>query len=136
MRTVFRNSSHRFGTHLILHFLPPYSPAPFFQTLVIDSENKKAALLFTGERLIIGSWKPAPFLKMKKAGILMASHHKNPGRFKNDKFLKTLYKISALFQISPEIKKGAAHTTHESGKTVSDRLQRWEEINRNPKNSR
>lgn len=34
--------------------------------------------------------KPAPFLKMKKAGILMASHHKNPGRFPNDKFLKTL----------------------------------------------
>ena len=30
------------------------------------------------------------FLKMKKAGILMASHHKNPGRFPNDKFLKTL----------------------------------------------
>ena len=58
---------------------------------------------------------------------------KCPGRFKNDKFLKTLYKISALFQISPEIKKGAAHTTHESGKTVSDRLQRWEEINGNSK---
>ena len=63
---------------------------PFFQTLVIDSENKKAALLVTGERLIIGSWKPAPFLKMKKAGILMTSHHKNHGRFPNDKFLKTL----------------------------------------------
>ena len=63
----------------------------------------------------------------------MASHHKNPGRFKNDNFLKTLYKISALFQISPEIKKGAAHTTHESGKTVSARLQRWEEINGNSK---
>lgn len=31
MRTVFRNSSHRFGTHLILHFIPPYSPAPFFR---------------------------------------------------------------------------------------------------------
>jgi hypothetical protein len=61
---------------------------------------------------------------MKKAGILMASHHKNPGRFKNDNFLKTLYKISALFQISPEIKKGAAHTTHKSRKTVSNRLQR------------
>ena len=58
MGTVFRNSSHRFGTRLILHFIPPYSPAPF--------------------------------LKMKKAGILMASHHKNPGRFPNDKFLKTL----------------------------------------------
>ena len=83
---------------------------PFFQTLVIDSENKKAALLVTGERLIIGSWKPAPFLKMKKAGILMASRHKNPGRFKNDNFLKTLYKISALFQISSEIRKGAAQS--------------------------
>lgn len=108
MRTVFRNSSHRFGTHLILHFLPPYSPAPFFQTLIIDSENKKAALLVTGERLKIRSWEPAPFLKMKKAGILMASRHDNPGRFPNDNFLKTLYKISALFQISSEIKKGAA----------------------------
>jgi len=46
---------------------------PFFQTLVIDSENKKAALLVTGERLKIRSWKPAPFLKMKKAGIAMAA---------------------------------------------------------------
>ena len=53
---------------------------------------------------------PAPFLKMKKAGILMASRHKNPGRFKNDNFLKTLYKISALFQISSEIRKGAAQS--------------------------
>ena len=80
MVTVFRDGSHRFGTRLIriLHFLPPYSPAPF--------------------------------LKMKKAGILMASHHKNPGRFKNDNFLKTLYKISALFQISSEIRKGAAQS--------------------------
>ena len=91
MRTVFRNSSHRFGTHLILHFLPPYSPAPFFQTQVIYSENEKSRpSLLKEERLIIRSWKPAPFLKMKKAGILMASHHKNPGRFPNDKFLKTL----------------------------------------------
>ena len=88
---------------------------PFFQTLVIDSENKKAALLVTGERLIIGSWKPAPFLKMKKAGILMASRHKNPGRFKNDNFLKTLYKISALFQISSENKKGAAQSLSACG---------------------
>ena len=63
----------------------------------------------------------------------MASHHKNPGRFPNDNFLKTLYKISALFQISSEIKKGAAHTTRESGKTVSNQLQIWEEINRNSK---
>jgi len=47
---------------------------------------------------------------MKKAGILMASRHKNPGRFKNDNFLKTLYKISALFQISSENKKGAAQS--------------------------
>ena len=70
------------GTYSILHFLPPYSPAPFFQTLVIDSENKKAALLVTGEQLKIRSWMPAPFLKIKKAGILMASRHKNPGRFK------------------------------------------------------
>ena len=38
----------------------------------------------------------------------MASRHKNPGRFKNDNFLKTLYKISALFQIYSENKKGAA----------------------------
>ena len=92
MVAVFWDGSHRFGTRLIriLHFLPPYSPAPFFQTLVIDSENKKAALLVTGERLKIRSWEPAPFLKMKKAGILMASHHKNPGRFPNDNFMKTL----------------------------------------------
>ena len=83
MGTVFRNSSHRFGTRLILHFIPPYSPAPF--------------------------------LKMKKAGILMASHHKNPGRFPNDKFLKTLYKISALFQISSENKKGAAQSLSACG---------------------
>ena len=55
----------------------------------------------TGERLIIGSWKPAPFLKMKKAGILMASRHKNPGRIPNDNFLKTLYKISTLFSDFP-----------------------------------
>ena len=88
---------------------------PFFQTLVIDSENKKVAPLVTGERLIIGSWKPAPFLKMKKAGILMASRHKNPGRFKNDNFLKTLYKISALFQISSENKKGAAQSLSACG---------------------
>ena len=70
MVTVFRDGSHRFGIRLILHFLPPYSPAPFFQTLVIDSENKKAALLVTGEQLKIRSWMPAPFLKIKKAGIL------------------------------------------------------------------
>ena len=90
MVTVFRYTSHRFGTHLILHFLTSTFSGALFQTLVIDSENKKAALLITGERLRIRSWKPAPFLKMKKAGILMASHHKNPGRFPNDKFLKTL----------------------------------------------
>ena len=102
MVTVFRDGSHRFGTRLIriLHFLPPYSPAPFFQTLVIDSENKKAALLVTGERLKIRSWEPAPFLKMKK---------------------------------TDEIINGAAHTTHESGKTVSNWLHRWEEINGNSK---
>ena len=47
---------------------------------------------------------------MEKAGILMASHHKNPGRFPNDKFPKTLYKISALFQLSSEIRKGAAQS--------------------------
>jgi len=47
---------------------------------------------------------------MKKAGILMASRHKNPGRVPNDKFPKTLYKISALFQLSSEIKKGAAQS--------------------------
>lgn len=50
MVTVFRDGSHRFGTRLIriLHFLPPYSPAPFFQTLVIDSENQElgASALF------------------------------------------------------------------------------------------
>ena len=40
----------------------------------------------------------------------MASRHKNPGRFKNDNFLKTLYKISALFQLSSEIRKGAAQS--------------------------
>ena len=40
----------------------------------------------------------------------MTSHHKNPGRFPNDNFLKTLYKISALFQISSENKKGAAQS--------------------------
>ena len=32
----------------------------------------------------------------KKAGILMASRHKNPGRFPNDKFPKTLYKIVSV----------------------------------------
>ena len=64
----------------------------------------------------------------------MALRHKNPGRVPNDKFPKTLYKISVLFQISSEIKKGAAHTTHESGKTVSNQLQRWEEINGSSKN--
>ena len=72
-------------------------------------------IFVTGERLIIRSWKPAPFLKMKKAGILMASRHKNPGRFKNDNFLKTLYKISALFQISSENKKGAAQSLRAYG---------------------
>ena len=40
----------------------------------------------------------------------MASRYKNPGRFKNDNFLKTLYKISVLFQISSENKKGAAQS--------------------------
>ena len=63
----------------------------------------------------------------------MASRHENPGRVPNDNFLKTLYKISVLFQLFPEIKKGAAHTTHESGQTVSNQLQRWEEINGNSK---
>ena len=82
MVTVFRYTSHRFGTHLILHFLTSTFSGALFQTLVIDSENKKAALLVTGERLIIGSWLPAPFLKMKKAGILMASRHKNPAGLK------------------------------------------------------
>ena len=53
-------------------------------------KRKKPPFPLKEERLIIRSWKPAPFLKMKKAGILMASHHKNPGRFPNDKFLKTL----------------------------------------------
>ena len=68
---------------------------------------------------------------MKKAGILMASRHKNPGRFPNDNFLKTLYKISALFQISSEIKKGAAQISHESGKSVFNRFLNQEEINGN-----
>ncbi len=63
----------------------------------------------------------------------MASRHENPGRSKNDNFLKTLYKISALFQISSEIKKGAAQTRHEFRKTISNWLQNWEEINGNSK---
>ena len=50
MVTVFRDGSHRSGTRLIRihHFLPPYSPAPFFQTLVIDSKNQEleASALF------------------------------------------------------------------------------------------
>jgi len=50
------------------------------------------------------------FSLTKKAGILMASRHKNPGRVPNDKFPKTLYKISALFQLSSEIKKGVAQS--------------------------
>ena len=40
----------------------------------------------------------------------MASRHENPGSFPNDNFLKTLYKISALFHIFAEIKKGAAQS--------------------------
>ena len=54
MVTVFRDGSHRSGTRLIRihHFLPPYSPAPFFQTLVIDSENQEleASALFENEK--------------------------------------------------------------------------------------
>ena len=38
-----------------------------YQTLVIDSENKKAALLVTGEWLKTRSWKPALFLKNEKS---------------------------------------------------------------------
>ena len=110
MGTVFRSDSHWLGTYLILHFLPPYSPAPFFQTLVIDSENKKAALLVTGEQLKIRGWMPAPFLKIKKAGILMASRHKNPGRFKMITFWKLYKKAALFFQIFPEIINGAAQS--------------------------
>ena len=40
----------------------------------------------------------------------MASRHENPGRVPNDNFLKTLYKISTLFQIFPEIINGAAQS--------------------------
>jgi len=59
--------------------------------VMLNFPGKMLTRIFvTGERLKIRSWEPAPFLKMKKAGILMASHHKNPGRFPNDKFLKTL----------------------------------------------
>ena len=47
------------------------------------------------------------------------------------RFLKTLYKISALFQISSEIKKGAAQISHESGKSVFNRFLNQEEINGN-----
>ena len=101
-----------------------FSGALFSDAGNLLRKRKKPPFPLKEERLIIRSWKPAPFLKMEKAGILMASHHKNPGRFKNDNFLKTLYKISALFQISSENKKGAAHTMHKSRKTVSNRLQR------------
>lgn len=91
MVTVFRDGSHRFGTHLILHFLTStFSGALFSDAGNLLRKRKKPPFPLKEERLIIRSWKPAPFLKMKKAGILMASRHKNPGRFPNDKFLKTL----------------------------------------------
>ena len=80
MRTVFRSGSHWFGTHLILHFYLHIPRRPF-HALVIDSKNKKAALLITGERLRIRSWKPAPFLKMKKPGFLWLHATKIPAGF-------------------------------------------------------
>ena len=91
---------------LYLHILR----RPFSDAGNLLRKRKKPPFPLKEERLIIRSWKPAPFLKMEKAGILMASHHKNPGRFKNDNFLKTLYKISTLFQIFPEIINGAAQS--------------------------
>ena len=91
-------------------FTSIFSGALFSDAGNLLRKRKKPPFPLKEERLIIRSWKPAPFLKMKKAGILMASRHKNPDRFKNDNFLKTLYKISALFQISSENKKGAAQS--------------------------
>ena len=110
MVTVFRSGSHWFGTHLILHFYLHIPRRPFSDAGNLLRKRKKPSFPHKEERLIIGSWKPAPFFENEKAGILMASRHDNPGRFPNDNFLKTLYKISALFQISSEIKKGAAQS--------------------------
>ena len=62
---------------------------------------KKAVLPKKENGLEKGAERSAPFLKMKKAGILMASRHENPGRVPNDNFLKTLYKISTLFSDFP-----------------------------------
>ena len=116
MRTVFRNSSHRFGTHLILHFLPPYSPAPFFQTQVIYSENEKSR----PSRLRKNDWKSGagsqrPFWKWKKPGFLWLHATKIPAGLKMITFWK-LYKKTAPFnQISSEIRKRAAQSLSACG---------------------
>ena len=65
-------------------------PGALFQALVIYSENKKAALLVYGRTAEYRELGASALFENEKAGILMASHHKNPGRFPNDKFLKTL----------------------------------------------
>ena len=98
MVTVFRYTSHRFGTHLILHFLTSTFSGALFQTLVIDSENKKAALLVTGERLIIGSWEPVPFLKMKKPGFLWLYATKILAGFQMINFRKLYIKSAPFFK--------------------------------------
>ena len=76
MVTVFRDCSHGFGTHLIwiLHFLPPYSPVPFFRRWKLTLKTKKPLSLY--------------------------------GRTAEYRELE----VSALFQISSEIKKGAAQS--------------------------
>ena len=75
MGTVFRSGSVWLGTCLVwlLHDLPPFPPAPFFRRGSLFIENKKAVLPETGERHKNGSRQSAPFLKIKKAGILEAS---------------------------------------------------------------
>ena len=91
MVTVFRDCSHGFGTHLIwiLHFLPPYSPVPFFRRWKLTLKTKKPLSLY-GRTAEYRELEVSALFENEKAGILMASHHKKPGRVPNDKFPKTL----------------------------------------------
>ena len=106
--TVFRSGSVWLGTCLvwILHFWPPFPPAPFFRHGIIVWENEKSRPPWNRRTAWNRGLTASALFQNKKAGILEASAPQKSRLFWNDNFLKTLQTSSALFEFSEEIKKG------------------------------
>ena len=68
-------------------------------------KRKKPSFPHKEERLIIGSWKSAPFLKMKKPGFLWLHATKIPAGFQMIIFRKLYIKLAFLFNFPLRSKK-------------------------------